>query len=188
MPPSLIIDTIVNTQDIVICDSVMALQAHQGLFSLKKDSYIILPLKNIDSLPLLNGDNKTDESAFLTDVLKIFHLLSLLPSARLLNMHFVVAWEHMLDIIFWAKHITDEKDVFNLIPFANLDGGESLEINHFNSHLIFDYLLSNKRFDIFRRVCHCAREQVMNRLENKSIHVVIHLFSPVTKTIVASSL
>lgn len=187
MPSLIILDKILKAEKIVICDSDMAVKAHQGLFSCKDEAYINLLLNHSKNQTVQSIYNDSGE-IFLSDILNIFDSCKLHSTLQTFDIHLVLNWEHLLQIALWSKKVPLMQNIFQLLLEVGLFKDELLDIKWHDTNQIFKHLLDTRRFDIFRRICHYARGQLINHVSVKSMSVVTFLFSPITKTIVASSL
>lgn len=172
MPLLCPIDNLMENHEIIICDTVVAKQAHKELFRYSDDAYV-------------TGDGAQ----------KIFHIISntvnscngesnSCPS----KIHLVLSWLNLLQVSLWQAKKPTTGDVFTVIKNVGVSSHELQPFKTSDINDIFPWLYYGKRFDMLRKLCHKAKKQMECNLKNHSIRVDCHLVADDTKRIVASSL
>lgn len=166
------IDKIKKQGEIVISDSDLGISAHKELFSFNDDVYLKL---NCDFL----GDSVNDLLREINDYLNL----------NIVNIHFVFGWNNLVQIAMWKFDSYSDKDINLLLAHAEVNLNSKEKISPVDIQELFDSLFTRGSFSILRKICHLAKKQIDNRLENKSIHqTIFHLVAPQTRRIIASSL
>lgn len=183
------VDKLTNMTEVVLYDSHLSKLAHKELYHFGDELYIHLSSDGVDSfMELPCFMKKGCPNTLCKAIQEMLNILNSTLYSHPSNIHLVLEWEHLLQVSMWNSNDNLNSDIVNLLSNAGLTFNEIENINPLNVHEMSLYLLQNARFQIFRRICHFAKRQIINRLRNKSIQIICHLSLPETKRIVASSL
>jgi hypothetical protein len=172
MPLLCPIDNLNENHEIILCDSIVAKQAHKELFRYKDDVYVTVDnTENVfDAISnTVNSCNAESNSC---------------PS----KIHLVLNWLNLLKVSLWQAKKPTTGDAFTVLKNAGVGSHELQPFKTSDLNDIFPWLYYGKRFDILRKLCHKAKKQTEAHLKNHSIRVDCHLIAEDTKKVVASSL
>lgn len=172
MPLLCPIDNLKENHEIIICDSVVAKQAHKELFRYSDDVYVTInESENIFDVisSIINSCNAGSQSC---------------PS----RIHLVLNWLNLLRVSMWQAKKPATWDAFTMLKNAGVGSNELQPFKTADIDDIFPWLYYGKRFDILRKLCHKAKKQTEAHLKNHSVRIDCHLIAEDTKRVVASSL
>ncbi len=180
------IDKLLQNDEVVLYDSEIGKIIHKQLFKFDDKVYIDLNLiSNFDSSQTEAIVNRPD---LYDSICMIINTLNSNNYSNPPNIHILLEWQHMVQLATWRFEIISGAEILSLLSNAGLKINNINSTKYTNIQGIFMYLLKNARFDIFRRVCHVAKKNLIEHINDKSIQVICHLASQETKTIIASSL
>lgn len=172
MPLLCPIDNLKDNNELIICDSAMAKQAHKELFRYSDDVYVTI-----------------DESENIFDVISgIVDFCNAESQSCPSKIHIVLNWINFLQVSLWQAKKPTAGDAFTVLKNAGVGSNELQPFKTSDIDDIFPWLYYGKRFDILRKLCHKAKKQTEGHLKNHSIRVDCHLIAEDTKRVVASSL
>jgi hypothetical protein len=166
------IDNLKENHEVIICDSVVAKQAHKELFHYRDDVYVTVDgAENIFGVisNTVNSCNAEQQSC---------------PS----KIHLALNWLNLMQVSLWQAKKPTTGDAFTVLKNAGVDSHELQPFKTADISDIFPWLYYGKRFDILRKLCHKAKKQMEAHLKDHSIRVDCHLIAEDTKKVVASSL
>lgn len=150
-------------ETLVIADSMEAMDAHQGLFKLRGDVYKVFP--NGEPVRLMNEG--IDRG--------VFHL------------HISAGWSWVVRMAVW-KDAPLKGDILLMLTDAGLKRDEVSPFAEAAPEDIFPSLYYGRRFDVLRRLCRKARENIEKHLRGIVHRADVHLVNRDINQIVASSL
>ncbi len=183
------IDKLLQNDEVVLYDSEIGKIIHKQLFKFDNKVYIDLNLiSSVEFVELSQTKRNTNFDTFYNAIRLIINTLNSNNYSNPPNIHILLEWQHMVQLATWRFEIISGAEIYSLLSNAglNIDNINSTKYNNIQG--IFMYLLKNARFDVFRRVCHLAKKNIIEHINDKSMQVICHLASQETKTIIASSL
>jgi hypothetical protein len=129
-----------------------------------------------------------DESVYMFNNGNLYNHIEARVKSGTIRLHLSGTWSWILRIALQKEEPPEKGEAFYLLK--NL-GMKEVELQPFHTSDINDIFYSlyyGKRFDVLRRLCHRAKREVEERLNNPSITIHCHLVAPEITQIVASSL
>lgn len=108
--------------------------------------------------------------------------------AGALRIHLSGTWSWILKIALQKKDKLERGEVFYLLKSIGLDDDELKPFSSADINDIFYPLYYGKKFDVLRRLCHRAKKELEEKVNNPAITIHCHLVAPEITQIVASSL
>jgi len=149
-----------TASEIVICDSTVSMDAHQELFRLATERYVLCS----DSL-----------MACMNDVNGIH------------TIHLSLLWGSVLKVALWKEDVTISDAIYLLLA-SGMNDGDVAPFRNGNVDDIFPALYYGKNFDVLRKLCNTARKTAEKRLSGRGPRINCHLVAEDSCRIVASSL
>lgn len=166
------IDKLRENNEVVICDSAVARQAHRELFRYRDDAYLTVEkTENIFEI-ISNAIKSCNEE----------------PQSCPSKIHLVLNWLNLLKVSLWQMREPTLGDVFTLLKNAGVGSQELQPFKASDLNDMFPWLYYGKRFNILRKLCHKAKSQTEGHLKDHTIRVDCHLIAEDSKRIIASSL
>ncbi|MCX8030212.1 MAG: hypothetical protein N3A59_01355 [Thermodesulfovibrionales bacterium] len=162
------LDKITSFNNLVLIDTEIAKKAHKELFSFTDESYLDL-----------------DKESLLDNIERLFESLNNYSKLPTVNLHLVLNWLNLLKVSSWNSEVSSSDHL--KVIFTSIDElGD--DFNYENLDEAFQVFFKNRRFDILRKFCHLAKNQLDKKLNYKGINTFCHLYSLEIKRIIASSL
>lgn len=157
--------------EVVICDSVLAVQAHKELFRFSQRSYIY---------------SSTTSNVFPL-VMQLVNICNASASCPV-RIHLAVGWENMLRAAAWMTDFGSVRDAFialknagvtpsSLTPFADSPIGD-----------LFPYLYYGKQLDVLKKICVMARKEIESHVKRSPLRVDCHMITEDSPHVLVSSL
>lgn len=140
-----------------------AARAHQELYSLKEESYV------------MSG----------TDILVS---VSSLVEKGFDRLHIAADWENLLRLALWAPACPAIFDVIGLLKKSGATDAELQPFRKSDLNDLLPWLYYGRKFDILRRLCNAAKMKIEAKMNRKGLHIYCHLVSDESQRIIASSL
>lgn len=175
-------EKIAGLTEIVICDSLGAMQAHKERFRFSQNAYINA-CEDAAAQPA-SGGCFCNVFPIVAKIIDTCNALDYCPS----RIHLAMGWENILRVAVWKQDFESIWDVFIVLKKAGL--AEACLTPFANSPVsdLFPFLYYKKEFDVLKRVCIITKKQIEARLKAKDVRVGCHLMPEDAAEIVASNL
>lgn len=150
-------------ESLVIADSMEARDAHLGLFKLKRDAYGVF--SGSEPVRLLKEGVKSG----------------------VFSLHVSAGWQWVVRIAVW-KDAPLKGDILLMLTDAGLTRDEVSPFTEADPEDIFPTLYYGRRFDVLRRICRKAKDNIEKNLRCFVQRADVHLINRDITQIVASSL
>lgn len=175
-------ETVAHLRDVVLCDDPASRKAHQSLFALPDNVYILAP-RGCDASPSFVG--------FLSELVRAKTSIS--PPASdgdspTVRVQLVLTWDNLLRVLNWSDSLPTPSEIVLELGKAGLSPGELQQFRNASAADLFPWLFYGSRYDELRRLCHAAKKQTETRLKAYQARFLCHLADRETQILVASSL